>query len=412
MFLSVLAAPLVFIPDQYIVVFKDHVVDHSQHHEWLAAGTGGIADVLHKYHLPGFNAYAARLSQIWLDRLINHPDIDFIEQDKIISINAVQQTSPSWGLSRVSSRDHPSSQSYSYPDSAGTGVDAYVIDTGVFIRHPEFQGRARFGKSFTSDGNNDGNGHGTHVAGTIGSKTYGIAKNVSIIAVKVLDAQGSGSTSSVIAGVDWAAKDVKNKNRPLRKSVANMSLGGGASAALDKAVKGAIAAGLTFAVAAGNSGRDACLLSPGRVPEAITVAASDKDDNLAYFSERGKCVDIIAPGVDIMSTWNNGKTNVISGTSMATPHVAGVVALALAEGSFKTVQEVKKYLVEVSSKDKIAGALKGAPNSLLYNNVVGGKFPDDEPKEPVPPSDEPEPEDPNEGECPIPQCLFDPACKV
>jgi subtilisin family serine protease len=151
------------------------------------------------------------------------------------------------------------------------------------------------------------------------------------------------------------------------------------------------------------------LLSPARVEVAVTVAASDKNDKLASFSERGKCVDIIAPGVDILSTWNNGKTNIISGTSMATPHVAGVIALALAEKDFATSKEVKEYLKALSSKDRIEGALRGAPNNFLYNNVAGGTFPDDEPKEPKPQPDEPEPEPPS-GECPIPQCLFDPEC--
>ncbi|KAI8912510.1 peptidase S8/S53 domain-containing protein [Gorgonomyces haynaldii] len=342
---------------------------------------------------------------------MNHEDIEFIEQDRLMSINAVQKNAPSWGLTRISSREHPSAsvKDYTYPDSAGTGVTAYIIDTGIFVGHPEFQGRARVGKSFTKDGTKDGNGHGTHVAGTIGSKSYGVAKNVSLVAVKVLDARGSGQTSDVIAGVAWAAKDAATNKGKHRKSVANMSLGGGASAALDKAVKAAINGGLVFAVAAGNSGRDACSLSPARVPEALTVAASDVDDNLASFSEKGKCVDIIAPGVDITSTWNNGKTNVISGTSMATPHVVGVVALALAEGEFTTVKEVHDYIKLVSSKDRIAGSLRGAPNNLLYNKVDGGKFPDDEPKEPLPPPED-EPDEPNEGECPIPQCLFDPEC--
>jgi subtilisin family serine protease len=291
------------------------------------------------------------------------------------------------------------------------GVDAYIIDTGVHIAHPEFEGRARVGKSFSNDGTRDGIGHGSHVAGTIGSKTYGVAKNVSLIAVKVLDNQGSGTTSNVIAGIEWAAKDAaaKSGKNGKRKAVANMSLGGGASTALDKAVKAATESGLVFAVAAGNSGRDACLLSPARVESAITVAASDKNDKLASFSERGKCVDIIAPGVDILSTWNNGKTNIISGTSMATPHVCGVVALALAEKDFDTVKQVKEYIKALSSKDRIKGSLKGAPNNFLYNNVVKGAFPDDEPKEPKPQPEEPEPEPPA-GECPIPQCLFDPEC--
>jgi subtilisin family serine protease len=223
-----------------------------------------------------------------------------------------------------------------------------------------------------------------------------------------LDAQGSGSTSSVIAGIDYAAKEARRKKK---KSVANMSLGGGASVALDKAVKAAIKSGLIFAIAAGNSGRDACKLSPARVLEAITVAASDKTDNLAYFSERGPCVDIIAPGVDITSTWNNGKTNTISGTSMATPHVAGVVALALGEKDFASPAEVHDYIKYLGSKDRIHGPLRLAPNIFLYNNVSHGGFPDTEPKEPQPPSDEPEdPQDPGNGECPFPQCLIDPAC--
>lgn len=268
------------------------------------------------------------------------------------------------------------------------------------------------GKSFTDDGTNDGNGHGTHVAGTIGSKTYGLAKKVNIIAVKVLNSQGSGTTSGVIAGIDWAASEVKRKNPSgKRKSVANMSLGGGASTALDKSVAAATIAGLVFAVAAGNSAGDACNLSPARVSEAITVAASDINDNLASFSEKGVCVDIVAPGVNILSTWNNGKTNTISGTSMATPHVAGVVALALAEGNFTLVADVHDYIKAVGSKDRVKGDLDGAPNILLYNNVIGGGFPDEEPEVPKP-GPPPKPKPPKTGECPIPQCLFDPECET
>ncbi|KAH6601442.1 hypothetical protein BASA50_001585 [Batrachochytrium salamandrivorans] len=437
------------VANQYIIVFKDNVFEDAveKHFQWVAdllkpylpkaplfsvqedAGdnvfsltgpqqsTLGMMDdlfgVVHKYHMDGFRGYSARFPSFIAALLKNHDDIAHLEEDRIMTIFDIQSRTPSWGLTRISVRDHPSAadKTYDYPASAGTGVNAYIIDTGVFINHPEFEGRARLGKSFSRDGNNDGNGHGTHVAGTIGSKTYGVAKNVTLIAVKVLDNQGSGTTSDVIAGIDWASKDAMAKNREgkVLKSVANMSLGGGASAALDKAVKAATKNGLVFAVAAGNSGRDACQLSPARVPEAITVAASDKNDKLASFSERGKCVDVIAPGVDILSTWNNGKVNTISGTSMATPHVVGVVALALGEGNFTLVKTVHDYIKLVASKDRISGDLRGAPNSLLYNQVIHGGFPDDEPKEPEP-QPEPEPEPPTEGECPIPQCLFDPEC--
>ncbi|KAH6572981.1 hypothetical protein BASA62_003159 [Batrachochytrium salamandrivorans] len=403
------------VANQYIIVFKDNVFEDAveKHFQWVAdllkpylpkaplfsvqedAGdnvfsltgpqqsTLGMMDdlfgVVHKYHMDGFRGYSARFPSFIAALLKNHDDIAHLEEDRIMTIFDIQSRTPSWGLTRISVRDHPSAadKTYDYPASAGTGVNAYIIDTGVFINHPEFEGRARLGKSFSRDGNNDGNGHGTHVAGTIGSKTYGVAKNVTLIAVKVLDNQGSGTTSDVIAGIDWASKDAMAKNREgkVLKSVANMSLGGGASAALDKAVKAATKNGLVFAVAAGNSGRDACQLSPARVPEAITVAASDKNDKLASFSERGKCVDVIAPG----------------------------------EGNFTLVKTVHDYIKLVASKDRISGDLRGAPNSLLYNQVIHGGFPDDEPKEPEP-QPEPEPEPPTEGECPIPQCLFDPEC--
>jgi len=436
------------VPHQYIVVFKEDA-KINLHFDWLQKvmtpvmpmfsmqDDARVEDfvenksfdfnwfgIMHKYSLPHFQGYSARLPFFIVELLKHLPEIETIEEDIVMGITTPvdadgedpegnQEKTPAWGLIRIANRELPerSDKTYSFPISAGTGVTAYVIDTGVRVSHPEFQGRARIGKSFSGDGTRDGNGHGTHVAGTIGSKTYGVAKNVSIVAVKVLDNRGSGTTSNVIAGIDWAAKDTKSKNGSgKRKSVANMSLGGGASAALDKAIKAAIKHGLVFAVAAGNSAGDACSLSPARVPEAITVAASDKYDKLASFSEKGKCVDIIAPGVDILSTWNNGRTNVISGTSMATPHVAGAVALALAEGNFDTVAEVHDYMKEVASKDKIEGRLKGAPNSLLYNKVSGGDFPDDEPREPLPvPEDPNEPDEP-EGECPIPRCLFDPAC--
>jgi subtilisin family serine protease len=258
---------------------------------------------------------------------------------------------------------------YTYPDSAGAGIDAYVIDTGVLSTHPDFQGRAVFGADFTREGNGDGNGHGTHCAGTVGATTYGVAKKVNVVGVRVLGSNGSGSFSNVIAGIEWAARQAATKNRAAGKivSVANMSLGGGASQAVDDAVKAATDAGLVMAVAAGNSRGDACRLSPARAPSAITVAASDINDNLATFSEKGPCVDIIAPGVNVLSTWNNGGTRSISGTSMAAPHVAGIVALALADNNFQTVAEVHDYVKRFATPGKVTGNLQGAPNSLAYN---------------------------------------------
>ncbi|KAJ3276504.1 hypothetical protein HK104_003645 [Borealophlyctis nickersoniae] len=417
------------VPEQYIVVFKDGVSEDqiASHFSWLQTSmvTGpqlriqndkesfdgadmGIYGIKRHYAFDGFRGYAAKLPSSAAEELKSHPHVDYVEEDRIMSIMGSQANPPSWGLQRISSRDLPLTKSYKFPDSAGAGVDAYVIDTGIHISHPEFEGRAKKGKSFVKEERDDGNGHGTHVAGTIGSKTYGVAKKVSLIAVQVLDGRGYGETSGVIAGIEFVATQGAKSTR---KAVANMSLGGPASKALDRAVKAAIKAGVVFAVAAGNSGRDACKLSPAGVAEAITVAASDRYDQIASFSEKGECVDVIAPGVDITSTWNDGRTNTISGTSMASPHVAGVVALALAEGNFTTAAQVQDYIKAVSSKDRITGSVGRTPNNFLYNNVTGGALPDDEPTEPkpLPPADPNEPE-PGNGECPFPQCLFDPSC--
>ncbi|KAJ3040248.1 serine protease [Rhizophlyctis rosea] len=432
------------VPDKYIVVFKEGVTDAqiASHHNFLSTSVlstsvpqfriqgadrdndeepafrtqmvGGDTYGVHKvYDFADFKGYAAKLPKEAIDELKDQPIVDFIEEDRIVSIldeshNPEQKNPPSWGLQRISTRDLPLSKTYTYPASAGEGVNVYVIDTGIHIAHPEFEGRAKIGKTVVKDNDKDGNGHGTHVAGTIGSRSYGVAKKATLIAVKVLDSRGYGDTSGVIEGIEFVATEGPKSAKGGKKAVANMSLGGPASKALDRAVQGAIKAGVVFAVAAGNSGRDACKLSPAGVKEAITVAASDKNDRIASFSEKGECVDVIAPGVDITSTWNDGKINTISGTSMASPHVAGVVALAVAEGNFTTVEEIHDYIKAVASKDRVKGSLGKTPNSLLYNNVVGGKRPDDEPVEPTPGEDEPD--EPGNGECPFPQCLFDPSC--
>ncbi|KAJ3103220.1 serine protease, partial [Phlyctochytrium bullatum] len=414
------------IPDQYIVVFKKHVTDDdlANHERFL---TNLVAprplvvqqdmdnrmemtsvemrsplpdfDIFRRYVMEGFKGYAAKMPRKLAEALARLPEVDFIEQDQVMRIMESQPSPPSWGLKRISSRDLPLEKEYTFPDKAGEGVDAYIVDTGVFVKHKDFAGRASVGKSFSTDNHDrDGNGHGTHVAGTVGGITYGVAKKVNLIAVKVLNSQGSGTNSDVIAGIEYAGTEAK---RTGKKSVGNMSLGGSASSALDAAVRAAIENGVMFAVAAGNSAGDACKLSPARVKEALTVAASDIKDKLASFSERGPCVDIIAPGVDITSSWNNGKENTISGTSMATPHATGVLALAAAEHNFTTPKELKQYVIAMGSRSKISGVPKNTVNILLYANVTG-PAPDPLPEDPDKPEPEPEPEPPEEGVCPFP----------
>ncbi|KAJ3334377.1 hypothetical protein HDU76_000070 [Blyttiomyces sp. JEL0837] len=495
------------IPNQYIVVFKDHIdaLAIASHEQWLTSmfitaplllqdqdsDEDGRVDALpivggsnlfpdfgfiHKYFVDGMKGYAARIPDIvaksllspilpavrvsWVAEVLDlcqrqltltcHlfgicwvsssltmiqqpyvgfcvisvcekgaisvedeklPEIAFIEQDQIMTIMDYdyQDNPPSWGLKRIGSRTLPLPKNYTYPDSAGEGVDAYIVDTGCTIAHPDFEGRAVVGASFSTDKNDkDGNGHGTHVAGTVAGAKFGVAKKAKIVAVKVLNSQGSGTNSDVIAGVEWVATNAPKRSK---KAVANMSLGGGASAALDKAVKAAVEAGVPFAVAAGNSAGDACKLSPARVKEAVTVAASDSKDKLASFSERGACVDIIAPGVDITSTWNNGKENTISGTSMASPHVCGVLALAMGEKEFPNPKAVKDFIIGIGTRAAVTGVPKNTVNVLLYADVTAEPQPADpnEPEKPEP-GEPDEPEEPEEGVCPFPQCLFDPSC--
>jgi len=281
-----------------------------------------------------------------------------VELDQVVTIDAVQ-SGATWGLDRIDQQSLPLNSTYSYTFS-GAGVDAYVIDTGILGTHSEFAGRMGSGYSAISDGNGttDCNGHGTHVAGTIGGTTYGVAKQATLIPVRVFGCTGSTTNSAIIGGINWAITD----HLPGVKAVANMSLGGGASSALDSAVNNLISDGVTVVVAAGNSKQDACKSSPARVPAAITVAASDRNDVFASFSNRGRCVDIIAPGVAIDSAWFSGTTavNSISGTSMASPHVAGAVARALSAN-----RSVTQVLVEAST-GKVTRVPTGTPNKLLY----------------------------------------------
>ncbi|KAJ3416220.1 serine protease [Chytridiales sp. JEL 0842] len=376
------------IPNRYIVVFKNttNSATVANHQAWLdTTARLGSAEApqfrridgaaypeieafnafsfVHKYNsVSGFKGYAAAISPSIAESLKALPEVAFVEQDSVATIYGSQAEGAPWGLRRLSAPSLPLPTAYTYNDAAGEGVDAYIIDTGVLISHPDLEGRAKVGISFSSDGNDvDGNGHGSHVAGTVAGKTYGVAKKATIIAVKVLSASGSGTFADVIAGINWVAE---NAPKTGRKSVANMSLGGGATAAVDAAVEAAVKAGVTMVVAAGNNGRDACSNSPARAPSAITVAASDINDRIASFSDRGSCVDIIAPGVNVLSIWNNGATNTISGTSMASPHVAGVVAVALSTGKVSTPEEAVAYISGKGASGKIAGITATTKNIL------------------------------------------------
>ncbi|KAF9087671.1 hypothetical protein BGX27_002883, partial [Mortierella sp. AM989] len=358
------------IPGSYIVVLNDGVSTNNFKPKFDAMarrqnGRGGVKPQIHREY-SAIHAFHAFLSKAAVKELQASGDIAYIEEDAIMHIAAEQADPPSWGLTRVSQKSLNLTLPYVYADNAGEGVTAYVIDTGVYIEHSDFKGRATFGANFIEGSKDtDENGHGTHVAGTIGGTTYGVAKKVTIVGVKVLDAEGSGSTSGVVAGMDWVAKNAK-----AGKSVVNMSLGGGKSRAIDAAAGRLFDANIPLIAAAGNDETvDACDGSPSGAANTFTVAASDDTDNTASFTSYGPCVAIFAPGVDITSTWIGGtnKTNTISGTSMATPHVVGVAAAYLSEGVFENVQALFDKLASTATSGKIKGDLKGSPNKLVFN---------------------------------------------
>ncbi|MFJ1577119.1 S8 family serine peptidase [Streptomyces sp. NPDC088147] len=291
------------------------------------------------------------------------PAVDKVVQNRTFTVSATQTNPPSWGLDRIDQTATAGDSAYTYPDGAGEGVTAYVLDTGVRISHQDFEGRASYGYD-AIDGDNsadDGYGHGTHVAGTIAGASHGVAKKAKIVSVRVLDDNGSGTTEQVVAGIDWVAA---NHQGP---SVANMSLGGGADPALDEAVRNAIASGVTFGVAAGNDSSDASTTSPARVEEAITVASSTETDGQSSFSNYGTLVDLYAPGSAITSDWNDSDTgvNTISGTSMATPHVVGAAAIYLAGHPDATPDQVATALTDGAVPDVITNPSAGTPNKLL-----------------------------------------------
>jgi subtilisin family serine protease len=352
------------LADQYIVVFKPSVTDVDGEIDRAAAAAG--AQVHYRYY-SAIKGFAATLPAPALEGLSRNPNVEFIEADGEMTADALTtQAGATWGLDRVDQRSGTDSY-YTYdPASDGSGVTAYIIDTGIRLDHNDFEGRAQTGfDAVTSGGDaSDCNGHGTHVAGTVGGATYGVAKAVTLVAVRVLNCRGSGKTSGVIAGIDWVTA---NASLP---AVANMSLGGGASTALDKAVNNSVAAGVTYAVAAGNDNANACNYSPARAASAITVGATTSSDSRASYSNYGTCLDIFAPGSSITSDWYTSATatNTINGTSMASPHVAGAAALYLSVSgnSGKTPEAVTTALLAQATKCVVSNAGAGSPNKLLY----------------------------------------------
>ncbi|MCP2255029.1 Serine protease, subtilisin family [Prauserella aidingensis] len=354
------------VEGNYIVKLKDGVMT-------TAADLGG--DVKHTFSSV-LNGYSAEMSEALAKRIAADPAVDYVEQVQTMHTAADQANPPSWGLDRIDQPDLPLDDNYSSPND-GDGVTAYIIDTGILTSHEDFGGRASHGYDAV-DGDNDAtdcNGHGTHVAGTVGGTDYGVAKNVDLVGVRVLNCQGSGTNAGVIAGIDWVTE---NSSGP---SVANMSLGGGASAAIDEAVQNSIASGVTYGLAAGNDyGADACNSSPARTPEGITVGSTTDTDARSSFSNIGSCVDIFAPGSDITSAWIDSDTseNTISGTSMATPHVVGAAAVYLSANQGASPQQVGDALVSGGSEGVVSNPGSGSPNVLL-NVVADGSTPPDEP---------------------------------
>eukprot|EP00756_Hemistasia_phaeocysticola_P008450 Hpha_TRINITY_DN14619_c0_g1::TRINITY_DN14619_c0_g1_i5::g.47747::m.47747 len=307
-----------------------------------------------------------------LHRLRHHSarTLEYVEPDQIMSIDShvscpeVQSTNLPWGLGRVTSQSLENY--YMHAVTWGSGVDAYIVDTGVHCGHVEFAGRCTWGPKFVQGGKRDDNGHGTHVAGTVAGTTYGVAKSAHVIAVKVLDRYGSGWLSDIIKGIDWAVDEAAS--RPTRRGVINLSLGGGYSLAFNNAIAAAVGAGVQVAAAAGNGNTDACSVSPGSEHSSVTVGSTTSSDARSSFSNWGTCVDVWAPGSDIRSSWPSCDTcsATLSGTSMAAPHVAGVMAAYLSLDPTLTSGQLKTHVLDAAMPGYLSGLLGGSPDKLLH----------------------------------------------
>ncbi|GIG88742.1 S8 family peptidase [Plantactinospora endophytica] len=358
------AASPTAVAGSYIVVLKDgQQLDPATAGSLTSRYGGKVTRVFGR----SVHGYSATLSESAARRLAADPAVSYLEQDQAIHAVATQSNPPSWGLDRIDQRSLPLNQSFTYGTS--TGVRIYVIDTGVRISHQDFGGRASHGYDAVDNDYNsdDGNGHGTFVAGVAAGTAYGVAKNASIVGVRVLNNSGSGTTAGVIAGIDWVTANA------VRPAVANLSLGGGASSTLDAAVRRSINAGITYTIAAGNSGVPATGTSPARVTEALTVGATNRTDTRASWSNYGTALDLFAPGVDITSAWrtSNAATYTGSGTSFSAPHVAGAAAIYLRNNPGASPATVNAAVIAASTPNVVTNPGASSPNRLLYINTLG-----------------------------------------
>ncbi|KAB1151143.1 S8 family serine peptidase [Micromonospora sp. AMSO12t] len=358
------------VADSYIVVFKDTSVARSSVGDTAQRLVGRHGGAVARTYGAALRGFEVRVDARAAARIAADSAVAYVEQNHTVSIAGTQTNPPSWGLDRIDQRALPLNSSYTYPNTA-SNVHAYIIDTGIRFSHSDFGGRAVSGYDAVDGGSaDDCNGHGTHVAGTVGGSAYGVAKGVQLVGVRVLNCQGSGTNAGVIGGVDWVTANA------VKPAVANMSLGGGANASLDTAVRNSINSGVSYGLAAGNdSGGNACNTSPARTAEGITVGSTTNTDARSSFSNIGTCLDIFAPGSSITSAWytNDTATNTISGTSMATPHVVGVAALVASANPAWTPQQVRDYLVNNATSNVVTNPGTGSPNKLLY--VVNGDTP-------------------------------------